>query len=169
MNPRSFINSDSDISEASHPVKTVAKYALSAHFKHLTVIFENALEIEINIFRSEEKNLTIEWLHREIVQKINNELESEPGTYKRVTQIILEASPPNILLDYYLSLPKKSVFPIHDGQVLFARRPQPKQSNTMDDDEKTPSLDDFEVLSKLGWGKSSTVYLGIDFLSLFCR
>mgnify|MGYP000860317424 CR=1 FL=1 len=166
MNVKSYIQTESDLSDCS-PYRNNAKCALSAHFKKVKILFEDFIEVEVTIFRSEEKNLTCDWFHREALIKINNELRNHPSEMRRVTQLNFEAVPSNIMLDYWLSLPKKSIFLLQDGQTLIAREPQSKHFTSIDDDEdKAISLDDFDILSKIGRGGFSVVYLGINFLCL---
>lgn len=134
--------------------------ALSSHFKKIKVIFDGVLEIELSFFRSQEQNLTCEWLHKEIVNKINAKLSSPSDKTTKITAVYLETSPSNIQLDYWLTLPKKSISVLQDGQVLIARKVEENRKFAVDCEEGMMEITDFKILADIGWGGVSSVYLG---------
>ena len=130
--------------------KTQVKDQQDLEVRNINVIFEQSVQLQISIPCKEEHKITCVWLRQEISKRINQELQMRPGMKPLSTELILETMPRNILLDYWLSLPQKTVFLLEEGQTLFARRAQPAKQSGLS--RTNVSLKDFEILSKIGWG-----------------
>lgn len=130
--------------------------------KTINILFERRIHAQISIPLREEGTLTCAWLHEEVAKQINFELQNKSQNTlegrSSVTELILEASPRNVWLDYWLSLSEKPVHILTDGQTLIAREKM-KPAPTMRQ-KKEICVKDFDILSKIGWGGFSAVYLG---------
>lgn len=158
MNNSNVSTVDSKPTEPRCQPKTLYRNPVTPEFKNINVIFEQSIQISITIPIKEEHKLTCAWLRQEIADRVNEDLQMRPGKKPLCSELTLQAMPQNLLLDYWLSLPNKTVSVLEDDQTLYAKPVQASKQSPVK--STNVSLQNFDILSKIGWGGFSTVYLG---------
>jgi len=121
--------------------------------KTVKVIYDSQLSIKLTIKKSEQESLTCHWLMQEVLRNLQSVSKQKDLKRDFSSFIKLKTQNKNIQLDYWLSLPDKSIAPLPHNITLL-----PVHSIT--NDRKGPvSQKDFEILTILAEGGSCDVFI----------
>jgi len=142
-------NKQEELKEPSNPTK------ISKEVKTAKLIYDSQLTVKITYKKSEQESLTCGWLLQEALQSLNDLCKEKNLERDFKTLIAFKTKQKNVQLDYWLSLPKKSLCQLPDNAVLLpvhSVQPATQSRNGQ------VTQNDFEMLSILGEGCSCDVF-----------
>lgn len=140
-------------------------------YKRVILEYDGDIRVKLIFKRRDALKFTCEWLLQEGLNQLQ-QIAEKKGIKKDFDRVAaFKTKSRNYLVDYYLTMPHKSLAFIKDGTVLvpfFKRKPalliniDNDETQNKDQDFGVPkaSLKDFEIITLLGKGGFSKVYLG---------
>lgn len=122
--------------------------------KNIYIQYTPDLTISILVPSEKSKELTCGWLLKEANERLK-EIDPKVKQYERI--LALQTVDGKFAVDYWLTLPERSLSIIKDGTVLKAFYQQEVRSKS---EEGKISLENFVIESQIGKGAFSNVYLG---------
>ena len=142
--------------------------------KQIILEYDSDLVVHVVFRKSDDKKLSCEWLLREGLNNLKAIAERKNIKKDFSKVVAFRTKSMDLLIDYWLTLPKMNLTLIEDGTVLVPyfstkpekpEKPERKSHETISVDEEEDSsrharLADFEFLTLLGKGGFSKVFLG---------
>mgnify|MGYP000954234401 CR=1 FL=1 len=139
----------------SNPSLTQNIPTAHANSERRFIIYHKNTKIILNVSESELPNLKISWLINEASSQLNNVLGTKAYVQELSAMVSLTTSEEDLTIDYFLTVPQLPLSLIPDGVVL-----KPYLTQELSKVDRKPAFEDFEFLTILGRGGSSTVFLG---------
>lgn len=120
------------------------------------------VKISIPLQRIKQQEYTSQWLLKEAIMALKRQFPKEAATFDNI--VALQTTNNKYAIDHCLCSPKNSISFLADGIILIPFYKQVKTQGGKNDDSDIASsqvtIDDFVVVTKLGYGAFSNVYLG---------
>eukprot|EP00331_Platyophrya_macrostoma_P018553 CAMPEP_0176466680 /NCGR_PEP_ID=MMETSP0127-20121128/38037_1 /TAXON_ID=938130 /ORGANISM="Platyophrya macrostoma, Strain WH" /LENGTH=629 /DNA_ID=CAMNT_0017859895 /DNA_START=57 /DNA_END=1946 /DNA_ORIENTATION=- len=138
------------------------KKANSPRNEMRTIIIEynESLKTEITFQKSAQDQLDCGWLFNQAIKQLSEEAIAKDLKIDLSNIVALKTKSNSFTLDHWLTFHEKSIAPITDGTVLQPYFRDTNQKTRMSDSEASSvTLQDFDLLTKLGKGGYSRVFL----------
>lgn len=125
--------------------------------KTIKVVYDSQLSVKITVKKSEQESLTCDWLMQEVLKNLVSISKQKKLEIDFSSFIKLKTKTKNVQMDYWLSLPEKSIAPLPHNIVLL---PVHSVETSMSHRKGQVCQNDFEVLTILAEGGSCDVFIG---------
>lgn len=134
--------------------ETKTAHTNSKDVKIVKINYDSQLTTKISYKKADQESLTCSWLLQEAVRALQAVAKQKNLQYDFTTFIGLKTQNKNIQLDYWLTLPEKTLVALPDTITLRAVHSIPRSTR-----KGQVSQNDFEILSILAEGASCSVYV----------
>lgn len=120
------------------------------------------LKVEISFPKSKQGQYDCIWLFGQAIRLLADEAESKSISLDLTNVVALKTKSNSFMLDYWLTLPDKSLTPIPDGTILvpYIGESSPKDPINNGIDASSVTVQDFDILHRIGKGGYARVFLG---------